>query len=255
MVGINNSIEEIELAAIYNLFDVYVQYSNSEGFGMPQLEAAQCGVPVVTVDYSAMQSIAENIGAISIKPLAHSIECETGCKRAIPDNRQFTQELINLYDTREQLPALGEYMRDKTTERYSWDKTAESWLNIIRRLPTKDPEETWLSPPKIFEPATEIPSGIEHMVDKVNFIFNHVLHKPEWIGSFLWKKVLKDCTFGYRCENLDKDFYFSESHVQSQHGNQAFSIDDAVREMAHFRRQINEWEQQRYNKLLVPGRV
>ena len=255
MVGINNSIEETELAAIYNLFDVYVQYSNSEGFGMPQLEAAQCGVPVVTVDYSAMQSIAENIGAISVKPLTYSIECETGCKRAIPDNRQFTQELINLYDAKEQLPALGEYMKDKTTERYSWDSTAEMWLSLIRRLPAKDPEETWLSPPKIFEPATEIPSDIEHMVDKVNFIFNHVLHKPEWIGSFLWKKVLKDCTFGYRCENLDKDFYFSESHVQAQHGNQAFSIDDAIREMSHFRRQMNEWEQQRYNKLLVPGRV
>ena len=140
MVGINNSIDEQELAAVYNLFDVYVQYANSEGFGMPQLEAAQCGVPVVTVDYSAMESIAENIGAISIKPLAHSIECETGCKRAIPDNRQLTQELINLYDAREQLPALGEYMKDKTTERYSWDTTADLWLNLIRRIPEKDPE-------------------------------------------------------------------------------------------------------------------
>ena len=255
MVGINNSIDEHELAAVYNLFDVYVQYANSEGFGMPQLEAAQCGVPVVTVDYSAMQSIAENIGAITVKPLAYSVECETGCKRAIPDNHQLTQELIHLYDAKNQLPALGDYMRNKTIDYYSWDKTAKTWLGIIRRLPAKDPEETWLSPPKIFEPATEIPSNLEHMVDKVNFIFNHILHKPEWIGSFLWKKVLKDCTFGYRCENLDKDFYFSESHVQSQHGNQAFSIDDAVREMTHFRRQINEWEQERYNKLLAPGRV
>ena len=34
-----------------------------------------------------------------------------------------------------------------------------------------------------------------------------------------------------RFENLQKDFYFNESHVQAQQGNQAFSIDDAIKEL------------------------
>jgi glycosyltransferase involved in cell wall biosynthesis len=55
--GVNNPISEEELASIYNLFDLYIQYANSEGFGMPQLEAAQCGALVASVDYSAMSSV------------------------------------------------------------------------------------------------------------------------------------------------------------------------------------------------------
>ena len=249
MVGINNSVDENELASIYNLFDIYVQYANSEGFGMPQLEAAQCSLPVISTYYSAMQSIVDNIDAIGIKPLSYYIECETGCKRAIPDNNKFVEELVKLYHSRDQLPSLGAEMRNNALDHYNWDKTAEAWLKHIMRVKPKDPQETWLSPPQILQPATSIPPEVGSMVDKVNYLFHNTLHKPEWIGSYLWKKVLKDCTFGYRCENVQKDFYFNESHVQAQQGNQAFSIDDAIKELAFFREQINEWEKARYEKV------
>jgi hypothetical protein len=76
-----------------------------------------------------------------------------------------------------------------------------------------------------------------------------VLCKPDWIGGYLWKKVIKDCTFSYKCENLNKDFYFNESHKQSQTGNTPFSIDDAYNELKFFREQINEWEKARYEKI------
>ena len=87
------------------------------------------------------------------------------------------------------------------------------------------------------------------MRDKVNYIFNNVLYKPEWIGGYLWKRILRDCTFGYRCENINKDFYFNESHIKSYNSNQPFSIDQAHKEMIHFRNQINEWEQMRSKKI------
>jgi glycosyltransferase involved in cell wall biosynthesis len=253
MVGINNSISEDELASVYNLFDIYVQYANSEGFGMPQLEAAQCSVPVISTYYSAMQSIVDNIDAIGIQPLSYYIECETGCKRAVPDNNKFVEELVKLYHSRDQLPNLGAEMRNNALDYYNWDKTAEAWLKHIMKVKPKDPQETWLSPPQILQPATTIPPEIGSMVDKVNYLFHNTLHKPEWIGSYLWKKVLKDCTFGYRCENVQKDFYFNESHVQAQQGNQAFSIDDAIKELAFFREQINEWEKARYEKVSSMG--
>ena len=113
----------------------------------------------------------------------------------------------------------------------------------------RDLSETWLSPPRIFEPATTIPSNVTSIVDKVNFIFTDILHKPEWIGSYLWKKVLKDCTFGYRCENVNKDFYFNESHKQSFNSNIPFSFEEACEEMANFRNQLNEWEKGRINAI------
>lgn len=62
MVGIANPISDEELANVYKCFDIYVQYANSEGFGMPQLEAANSALPVISVDYSAMSSVVKNIG-------------------------------------------------------------------------------------------------------------------------------------------------------------------------------------------------
>ena len=46
-----------DLAQIYNLFDIYIQYAICEGFGMPQVEAAACGIPVAATDYSAMSDV------------------------------------------------------------------------------------------------------------------------------------------------------------------------------------------------------
>ena len=71
----------------------------------------------------------------------------------------------------------------------------------------------------------------------------------EWVGGYLWKRVLRDVSFGYRCENMDKQFYFNESHVKSQNGNTVFSLDQACEEMYNFRNQLNTWEHARINKI------
>lgn len=246
LAGISNSVNTEELSSVYNSFDMYVQYANSEGFGMPQLEAAYCGLPVISTYYSAMQSVVDNIGAIGIKPLSYYAECETGCNRAVPNNEKFVQELIKLYEKKSSLRSIGVDVCKKARKHYTWDKAADVWLSHIKSVPMRDHSETWLSPPRIFQPADSIPPHVESIVDKVNFIFTDILHKPKWIGSYLWKKVLKDCTFGYRSENVNKDFYFSESHIKSIAGNTPFSLEDACKEMSNFRNQLNAWEEQRY---------
>ena len=75
------------------------------------------------------------------------------------------------------------------------------------------------------------------------------MHKPEWIGGYLWKRVLRDVSFGYRCENMNKDFYFNESHKKTQQTNSPFSLEDAYNEMINFRRQLNNWENIRVQKI------
>ena len=250
LVGINNAVEETELVKIYNLFDVYVQYANSEGFGMPQLEAAQCAVPVIATYYSAMASVMDNINGIAIEPLSYYIECETGCKRAIPNNSRFIDTLLELHRDKHQLPELGNKLRDQALSVYNWDKTADIWAKYAQSVELKDLNTTWLSSPDIVQPATEIPNDHISLIDKVNFIFNNILCKPQWVGNYLWKKTLKDITFGFRCENLQKDFYFNESHIQSHGGNQPFNLDEACKEMSNLRQQINEWEQFRYENTI-----
>jgi len=61
--------------------------------------------------------------------------------------------------------------------------------------------------------------------------------------------VLRDVSFGYRCENMDKGFYFNESHIKNQNSNSPFSIEQACEEMVNFRNQLNNWENIRIQKI------
>jgi len=254
LVGVNNKVEEEELAAIYNLFDVYIQYANSEGFGMPQLEASQCGIPVITVDYSAMQSVADNIGAIKIPPLCFQTECETGCERAIPNNDIALFRITELYELpKEKLRQEGFNMRQKTLEHYNWDKTANVWAEYFAKTPVKDISETWFSASRIFNPATEIPPDLS-VKDQVNFLFESVLGMPELIGGHQWKRTLRDITYKCTAENTDPDFYFNESHLNNNIRKWGtFDIEKAHSHMSNMRGLHNRWEEIRI-KTIQGGR-
>ena len=84
--NVKTGVSYEELSNIINLFDLYTQYANCEGFGLPQVEAAACGVPVCGTDYSAMESVLRKLEGVPIKPAALYKELETGCMRAVPDN-------------------------------------------------------------------------------------------------------------------------------------------------------------------------
>lgn len=249
LVGIHNHIDETDLAKVYNVFDIYVQYANSEGFGMPQVEAAYCALPVLSIDYSAMKSVVKNIGGIPMKPLSYYVECETGCKRAVPDNDLLVRELHYLHSaTYAKLREIGFQIMNKALQFYNWDKTASVWAKRFKEIELVDIKKTWLSPSRIKTPTKQLPNNLKTNIDKVNFIFNSILCKPEWIGNYIWKRTLKDITFGYRCENMDKDFYFNESHKKSYTSNKPFSFEQACEEMYKLRMQMNEWEKARLQK-------
>jgi glycosyltransferase involved in cell wall biosynthesis len=64
------------MCLIYNLFDLYIQYHNSEGFGIPVIEAAACGTPVIATDFSAVCDVVRKVdgvllGAIDLRGDLH----------------------------------------------------------------------------------------------------------------------------------------------------------------------------------------
>lgn len=48
---------EEAMVTLYNCFDVHLLVSMGEGFGMPQLEAQACGVPVICGDWTTMSEL------------------------------------------------------------------------------------------------------------------------------------------------------------------------------------------------------
>lgn len=245
--GINNPVNEKELAKIYNVFDIYVQYANSEGFGMPQLEAAQCGNVVCSVDYSAMHSVIRNINGYPILYKHLETEVETGCLRAIPNEQHFIDLLVELTSkTKEELKNIGLEIYRDTISRYNWDKTAEKWASYIRETPTLPIEQTWRSPINIKQPAPI--KNLLMPLDQANFLVSEVLCKPELIGSFLWRRLLKELTYKSTVENLG-GFYINEHHYKDALKMKSFTYTDAYNSMVQLREYYNIWEQHRANSL------
>jgi len=65
-----------DLVLLYNLAAVYVSTSLNEGFGLPQLEAMNCGCPVVSPHNSAMIEVVDGAG-ITVKRWDVTTWCDT----------------------------------------------------------------------------------------------------------------------------------------------------------------------------------
>jgi glycosyltransferase involved in cell wall biosynthesis len=242
MIGVGNGVSEPELAQIYNLFDIYVQYANSEGFGMPQLEAARCGNVVMSVNYSAMSSIIDNIDAIPIRIGHLSKECETGCMRVIPDSRYFIETLkANIDAGKDRLRKYGLAISENAIKFYNWDRTAAEWEAYLMATPTMPMNQTWLSQPRQHNPAP-FNENIHLPTDKATYLIRDVLGRPDLVGKQLWRRLLKDLTYGTTVESAGNQFYFNESHLKDNLRTNKFSFKDAYDSMVALRDYYNVWE-------------
>jgi glycosyltransferase involved in cell wall biosynthesis len=82
------------MAQMYSCFDVLLNCSMGEGFGIPILEAAACGVPSVVTNFTAMPEVASEHGwAVGCRPhwtAGNSLQ-------AIPDVEEMVQALELAY--------------------------------------------------------------------------------------------------------------------------------------------------------------
>jgi glycosyltransferase involved in cell wall biosynthesis len=201
MPNAQNAVPEEWLSVIINCFDLYVQYSICEGFGMPQVEAASCGVPVMSMDYSAMSSVIKNIGAT---PIGVNLfrEMETHTKRALPKNEELIQNLIKFFSMPKAMRMKkGHETYNNCMDRYNWDETAEKWEEAIDDVKLKDINETWLSEPRVRPIPEEIPDpSTMSSNDFVSWCVKNILSQPEKIDKFDHMKMLRNVNDGFLTE-------------------------------------------------------
>jgi len=111
------SVSDQDLVALYNLADLFVFPSISEGFGLPPLEAMACGTPVITSNTSSLPEIVNDAGI-----------------------------LVNPYNTDELAEAIYTILSDEHLRRnlivkgleriklFSWKKTAEETLKVYEEV-------------------------------------------------------------------------------------------------------------------------
>lgn len=180
ILGVNNQ----QLNDIYNMMDIYVQYANSEGIGIGQLEAASCGIPLIAVNYSGMEDVVKKLGAYPVN--YHKLTCEvaTMCMRAVPNDDHFAEQLNKFF----QLP---EDMRRKRSENTlklakevcDWDKCAAEWDRVIDMCPIRPIMSTWGRKPRIHQPQTQIPANLSPQ-QLVNYLILNVLGMPEYSKTY-----------------------------------------------------------------------
>ena len=142
--NVSNGIETSNLAKIMSCFDLYIQYSICEGFGMPQIEAGACGVPILTMNYSAMTDIINKLQASAIKIGTFFKELETTAIRTYPDHDDCVDKILQHITTPKQFRLRKGYQTSTLVkENYNWEETINKWINYIDTIDVSVYRELW----------------------------------------------------------------------------------------------------------------
>lgn len=252
--NVKKGVSYEDLSNIINLFDLYVQYANSEGFGLPQVEAAACGIPVMATDYSAMESVVRNLGGIAVKPKALYKELETGCFRAVPDNELASNLMKSFFElSDEKRHKMGLETRQAFEEFYTWEKSGSMWENYFDSIEILPEEQTWKSKPRIHKPAPKpdkLPDNIQH-AQLARWLIANVLCEPEKIYSYMGARLVRDLIYRATTSTTG-GIYFNESSAafDGKLSRMQFDFDIAYKQMLTMCNKRNFWEQRRYNTLI-----
>jgi len=113
-------VPDDDLPALYNLATAFIFISKDEGFGLPPLEAMQCGTPVVISNAGSLPEIAGD-AALIIDP---------------DDPRAIGETLEKICNDK----ALQNGLKEKGLKRsaeFSWENTARELTFLFRRLTGK----------------------------------------------------------------------------------------------------------------------
>ena len=110
-------VPDEDLATIYSNASAFFYMSFYEGFGLPPLEAMQCGVPVVVSNNSSLPEVVGDAG-ILLNPTDKNMLCQT---------------MFELYKNKELRAKLSKKSLAKSKE-FSWQKTMNQHLAIYKKI-------------------------------------------------------------------------------------------------------------------------
>ena len=206
--SVTNGASTKDLASIYNCFDLYVQYSICEGFGMPQIEAAACGVPVATVNYSAMVDIIKKLNAYPIGISAYFKELETQAIRTYPDNESLKQYIVSYHNKSDkEKQEKSNEIRMLTEKHYNWDNIAQKWEKYLDSLSSSEEDISKWNKPPIFMEKVDDSSFNDCNIDNFNNILINYLNHKDGINNKTYLDMLKQADYNFIINGMSMSEY------------------------------------------------
>jgi glycosyltransferase involved in cell wall biosynthesis len=127
-----NSLSNSEMALLYQAADAYVSPYTSEGFNMPVLEAAACGLPVICTDGGSTDDFVTEAFARKIRASKVSIKSKGHDHvRLKPDVRHLASLMMSIIEDVSWRKAAAAAGPAHVQARYSWDHVVD---RLVRGL-------------------------------------------------------------------------------------------------------------------------
>lgn len=208
MSHVNSGLELENLAKVYQSFDLYVQAANSEGFGIPVVEAGACGIPICATNYSAMEDFPKTLNAYPIKVKEFYNELETGCDRAIIDTDHLASIFQDFFSLPYELRCIkGKETRSLFEENYDWDSCAKLWASLIDKCEYAD----WSVPPMLLNQVDALPK-VKSNKDLIAWTFGVSSINDNQIYSHDYLGLLRDISYG-ALKRGTCGYFFPESSI------------------------------------------
>lgn len=243
----NKGVSRAILAKTLNLMDIYVQYSTCEGFGMPQVEAASCGVPVAAVDYSAMSDVVRKVGGYPIKVQRFFREVDTHRFLAMPDNGDLVRFLIKFLGQPEPLRLrAGFSARQGVLENYTYDRTAKIWEEHFDSVVQRPLSATWGSPIRQHIPAKDLPMNLSDE-QFVKWCISQVAGRPDLADSYMAMRMARDLAWGATAGGTGGLAFNDLSAMGAglEKHRRPYTRDDVLNQLLNIAERQNYWETRR----------
>lgn len=240
--SVSHGISDDDLSKVYNLFDLYIQYAICEGFGIPPVEAASCGVPIVTVDHGAMKEIGEKLDAKIVPVRSYFRELETNADRVLPDDDKCYEILEQEYLQYKQNSWLNslkrsDHIRKLLLDNYGWEKTAKVFENIFDNVELTNLQGKWDSPMNPTYPDLKVPNLSSNRL-VVNFIIDHLINASYLKHTAVIQELIANLNAGY---------------VNNSGKIQKFEIKDAIKTLEVLLNNKTVWEAIRTGHQKLPA--
>ena len=215
MPNVSAGLSPSDLATVINLFDLYVQYAICEGFGMPQVEAAACGVPVASIDYSAMSDVVRKVNGYPIKVGQYFKELETRAIRVFPNNEHLVQTIEDYYNLPDVLKEQkGFETRTLAEKHYNWDHIAKKWENYFDNVKLTGIQGQWDVVLNNMEEISGVPDFIQNNNDLITYLVSKHLPNHQIASSMIMLNMIRDCDHGFIQNGLSTEPYGPKQAIE-----------------------------------------